>query len=465
MIRSKEMDMTSGALAGKIIVFTIPLMLSGLLQSLYNVADMLVISRFCGDDALSSVGATGVLYNVIVNLFMGLSVGIDVTCSFAHGRRDGEEVKTVIDTGVVSALFVGAFVSLLGVFSAAPLLRVMGTPTENGVFDGAALYLRIIFAGVPFTMLYNFCAAILRTKGETRMPFVFLAVSGLVNVLFNVLFVAVFRMGVAGVAIATVISQFLSALLILLRLMRGEGLFRFSFRTARPRARMLGRIFAVGILAGIQSAMFSLGNAFLQSGVNSFGKAAIAGNTSAETVENLIWIASASFHYATVTFISQNLGAGKFDRIKKTLWITTAFSTAVSLVLGVGASLLRRPLMLIFLDESTEAFDFACRRILATFPYYAFAGVMATVPEGIRGLGYGTSPTVVSFFCVIVLRISWFYTAFARVHTFEMLYLVHPISWVVTDIASVILFIVCFRQRRRAYLASAAGGEHLLEKS
>lgn len=451
MQKTSEMDMTSGGLARKIILFTIPLMLSGVLQSLYNVADMVVIGRFVGDDALSSVGAAGVIYNIIVNLFMGLSVGIDVTCSFAHGRGDGDGVKKVIDTAVMSALCVGAAVTVIGLLFTAPVLRLMKTPEENGVFSGAVLYLQIIFVGVPFTMMYNFCAAILRTKGETRVPFFILALSGLANVVFNVLLVTVFRLGVAGVAISTVFSQFLSALLILLRLMSGQGLFRFSLRSARFDVRTFGRIFSIGILAGIQSAMFSIANAFLQAGVNSFGKAAIAGNTSAETVENLVWIASASFHYATVTFISQNLGAGKFDRIRRTLWITTAFAASAALVLGMGVFLLRRQLMVIFLDPGTEAFSYACRRIAATFPYYFLAGIMATVPEAIRGLGYGTSPTIVSLVGVIGLRITWFYTVFRSVHTFEVLYLAHPVSWIVTDAASIVLFIVLFRRKKRAF--------------
>ena len=442
---SKQIDMLNGGVVKKILLFTIPIMLQGILQNIYNSADLVIVGKFSGDVALASVGATTAIYNVLIALFLGFSAGVDVVSSFHHGMRDNKGVKQVIDTAVIIAPVLGLIVMVFGLLLAEPMLVLMKTPAEDGVLDGAVTYLRIIVCGVPFSLLYNFCAAIFRTSGETQRPFIYLAISGIVNVVLNIALVAGFGLGVVGVAVATVISQALSSVLILLDLINNKGLFKFSFKNISFSRQKFIKIIKIGIPAGIQSCAFNLSNAFLQSGVNSFGKDAIAGSTAVATVEGLMWVTLTSFQNATTTFISKNVGAGKIERVNKIFFTTISMTAVLGLFVGIGCFLLSNPIMSIFITDNPVALEYAMERLSVTFPIYCLAGVMGVMPGGVRGLGYSTSPSLISIFGACGIRIIWVYTVFQHYHTLSVLYLVHPITWVITNIALAINYVVCYK--------------------
>ena len=440
-----KIDMLNGGVVKKIIQFTIPIMLQGLLQSIYNSADLVIVGAFSGDSALSAVGATTAIYGVILSLFLGISIGVDVVSAFHHGMRDDKGVKQVIDTAIILAPILGLVIMVIGLLTAEPVLILMKTPAENGVLSGAVTYLSIIMIGIPFSLIYNFCAAIFRTSGETQRPFIYLAISGLVNVLLNLLLVAVFNLGVVGVAVATVISQALSAVLIFVKLLKNEGLFSFSFKNMSFSWQKLAKIVKVGIPAGIQSCAFNISNAFLQSGVNTFGKDAIAGSTAVSTVENLLWVTITSFQNAATTFISKNVGAGKIERVNKIFYSVISMTAISGIVLGVGSFLLSDSILPIFIKDNPVAIAFGYDRLKITFPVYCLAGIMGVLPGAVRGLGYSTSPSIIAIFGACGIRIIWIYTIFKMFPSLSVLYLVHPITWVITNIALVINYIVCYR--------------------
>lgn len=443
---TRSVDMINGGLFKKIIVFTIPIMLQGILQSIYNAADLVVVGQFSGDVALAAVGATSSIYNVIIGLFMGVSAGVDVVTSFYYGMRDERSVKKTIDTSVVLAPILGLFVMVVGIIIAEPVLVLMDTPA-GGVLEDATTYLQIVMLGVPFSMIYNFCAAIYRTAGETKRPFIYLVVSGLINVLLNLLLCAVFNLGVIGVAVGTVASQVLSAILIFIDLLRNKGLFSFSFKKIEFCWHKLKRIVAIGIPAGLQSAAFSLSNVFLQSGVNSFNDAAaIAGSTAVGTVEGLMWVTLTSFVNATTTFTSQNVAAGKVDRARKAFRYTLIVTAALGLVLGLGMFFGKRWLLAIFIKDNPIAVEYGYQRLKYTFPLYFLAGIMGIMPGAVRGHGSSLSPSLITIFGTCGIRIIWVFTVFKKFPDLSILYLVHPITWVFTIIALTINYVIVLKK-------------------
>ena len=450
---TRKVDMTNGGLFKKIVLFTFPIMLQGILQSIYNSADLVIVGQFSGDTALASVGATTSIYNVMIGLFMGISAGVDVVSSFYYGMRDEKSVKKVIDTSVIVAPILGVFVCIVGIFVAEPILKLMDTPS-GGVLEGATIYLQILMIGVPFSMVYNFCAAVFRTAGETKKPFIYLMISGLSNVVLNVVFCAVFDMGVKGVAIATVVSQFLSAMMIFVNLLVNKGLFSFSFKNIQFSWHKLKRIVAVGIPAGFQSAAFSLSNVFLQSGVNSFGDDAIAGSTAVGTVEGLMWVTLTSFQNATTTFISQNVGAKKIDRARKVLRYTLAMTAILGIVLGLGMFFSKKYIMAIFIKNNPVAVEYGFQRLKFTFPLYFLAGIMGVLPGAIRGYGQSLSPTIITLIGACGVRIVWVYTVFRAYHDLSILYLVHPITWILTNVALLINYVIVLRANIRKQKAT-----------
>lgn len=443
-----DMNMVGGALFPKIVAFTIPIMLQSLLQTLYNSADTVIVGRFAGAEsvrALAAVGATASLYAALVGFFIGIATGVDVVCSFCEGARDREGVRQTVDTSIVIAPLLGLLVTAVGLLLARPLLILMGTPAEGGVLDGAVRYLRILMIGVPFSMLYNFAAAVLRTAGETRRPFLYLAVAGALNVALNILFVAGFGLAEAGVAIATVISEVVSALLIFRLLLRNGGVFSFSPRRISFSLSKLRRIVSVGLLAGIQSTVFSVSNVFLQAGVNSFGDAAMAGSSATTTIENILWCTSTAPLNAATTFVSQNVGARRLDRVRRTTLYCCLLSVGLGLVLGLSGYFGATALIGLF-TSSPEAIAYGLERAAITFPYYAIASLMGTLPGAIRGLGYSLSSTLISVFGACGVRIIWIYTVFARFHTMEMLFIVHPITWIITTVCLLLCYFICLRR-------------------
>ena len=447
---TRSVDMINGGLFKKIIAFTIPIMLQGLLQSIYNSADLIIVGQFSGDIALASVGATTSIYNVMVGLFLGISAGVDVVSSFYYGMRDEKSVKKVIDTSVILAPVLGVFVCVLGFFISGPVLKLMDTPS-GGVLEGATLYLKILMIGVPFSMIYNFCAAIFRTSGETKKPFIYLMIAGITNVILNILFCYFFNMGVVGVAIATVVSQVLSSIMIFINLLKNKGLFSFTFKNIEFSWHKLGRIIGVGLPAGLQSAAFSLSNVFLQSGVNSFGDAAIAGSTAVGTIEGLMWVTLSSFQNATTTFISQNVGAGKIDRARRVLRYTLLMTAILGLILGLGMFFSKKWIMAIFIKDNPVAVAYGYERLKYTFPLYFMAGIMSVMPGAIRGHGQSLPPSIISLVGACGIRILWVYTVFRVHHDLATLYLVHPITWVITNIALFINYAIALKSSIKKY--------------
>ena len=447
----QRVDILKGSLGKSIILFTLPIMLQGILQTLYNSADLIIVGNFAenGDAALSAVGATSSTYNVMTALFMGIAVGVDVITSFNHGRGDNERVKKTIDTAVIAGAVIGVIAAVIGFIIAKPVMVLLDTPEEFDVLKNAVLYLRILMIGVPFSMLFNFCSAVFRTAGETNKPFKYLVLSGLLNVGLNIVFVAIFKMGVAGVALATVISQILSCFLIVRRLMKNEGLFSFSFKGIQFSWRIFGKMIAIGLPAGLQSSAFSLSNMFLQSGVNSFGKDGMAAGTAVNTIEGLMWVTLSSFGNTATTFVSQNYGAGDMKRAKSSAKYILLITTVLGIFLGATTFLLGDQIMSIFIRGNLAALDYARQRYMVTFPIYFLAGIMSVLPGIIRGYGSSLPPSIISLIGACGIRIVWVFTVFKAVPHMSVLFFVHPLTWIITNVALLINFIITYNLAKR----------------
>lgn len=444
---SFKVNILKGSLGKNIFIFTIPIMLQGILQSLYNSADLVIVGNFAenGDAALSAVGATSSIYNVMTALFMGIAVGVDVVTSFNYGRQEYEKVKKAIDTAVIAGVGLGILAAIIGFILAKPVLIWMNTPETDNVLANATLYLRILMVGVPFSLLFNFCSAVFRTAGETNRPFKYLVLSGILNVVLNIVFVAGFKWEVAGVAIATVISQMVSCALLLIRLMKNKGLFSFKFHGIQFSWKLFGKMVAIGLPAGLQSSAFSLSNVFLQSGVNSFGKDAMAAGTAVNTIEGLMWVTLSSFNNATTTFVSQNYGAGNMKRATDSVKYSLMMTIAIGLFLGLTVYFTGDSIMSIFIsDGNTVAMEYARQRYSITYPAYFLAGIMSVMPGAIRGFGSSLPPSIISLVGACGIRIVWVFTIFRMFPTMTVLYLVHPITWVITNIALIINFIIVY---------------------
>lgn len=446
------MDMTQGPLLGNIIRFSLPLMLSGILQLLYNAADIIVVGRFAGSTALAAVGSTGSLAGLMVNFFMGLSVGTSVVVSRYFGAGKHKDVSQTVHTSVAASLICGVFVMIMGITLARPMLSLMGTPED--VIDLAALYLTIYFAGMPVNLLYNFCAAILRAIGDTKRPLYYLTVSGLVNVGLNLVFVIVFHMSVAGVALATVASQVISAALVVICLLRTEGSIRLELRKVRIYKDKLLDMIKVGLPAGLQSSLFAISNTLIQSSVNSFGSQVMAGNTAAANLEGFLYTALNSFYQAAMNFTGQNYGAKKPERITRILVCCIGVVTVVGLAMGTGMYLLHEPLLGIYSTDPFVVEWGSLRMGIIVLPYF-MCGVMEVFVGCMRGMGYSFVPMVVSLLGACGLRVMWIYTVFAINPTLETLYWSYPVSWTVTAAVHCVTYIFVKRRVTRELSAAA----------
>lgn len=451
---SQKVDILKGSIVKNLILFTLPIMFQGILQTLYNAADLVIVGNFSGtpedgDIALAAVGATSSIFNVMTALFMGIAVGVDVVTSFNYGREKYDKVKKAIDTAVVSAPILGLICMGIGMLIARPVLILMDTPVKDGVLDKAVIYLCILMIGVPFSLLFNFCSAVFRTAGQTNKPFIYLVIAGALNVLLNIIFVAGFGWGVAGVAIATVISQITSCTLLIITLMKNKGLFSFSVHKIEFSWRIFGKMIAIGIPAGLQSSAFSLSNVFLQSGVNSFDKDGMAAGTAVNTFEGLMWVTLSSFSNGMTTFISQNYGAGDMKRAKKTMWSGLLLTTGLGIILGLSTFLCGDLLMRIFISENPNAMELARQRYMITFPLYFLAGIMSVLPGVIRGFGSSLPPSIISLVGACGIRIIWVFTIFKLYHHMSVLFLVHPITWIITNIALFINLFITYRKAKK----------------
>lgn len=451
--QSHQIDMLNGPLAGKLLMFALPMMLTSILNLLFNAADVIVVGRYVGSSALAAVGSNISLISLLLNLFMGLSVGANVVVARDLGAGDRENVRKGVHTSITLALISGLVLMTAGAALAKVLLVITSSPAD--IIDLAALYLRIYMLGVPASMLQNFGAGILRTQGDTKRPLYFLTAAGALNVALNLLFVLPMRMGVAGVALATAISQYFAAVCVLLCLVRERGPLHLDLRRLGVDRGVLARILQIGLPAGFQSVLFSLSNVVIQSSINSFNSAAVvAGSAAALNLESFVYSPTSVFCGAAVTFVSQNYGAGKCGRVDRTLALCLCYSTIVGLLLGGAAVVFARPLLSIYVPGEEEVIKMAVIRVKWVCPFYCVCALMDTMAGALRGLGYSMTPMLCSILGACGFRILWVATVFRAHRSLDVLYAVYPVSWLITALAHCVFFLLI---RKRTY---AKAGTH-----
>lgn len=433
------MDMCNGPLLKKIILFAIPLMLSGVLQLLFNAADVIVVGRFTGNEALAAVGSTSSLINLLINLFVGVSVGANVLLGKHIGARDEENASKTVHTAVTFALVVGIAMIFVGFFLSRPLLELMGTPKD--VINLSVLYMRIYFVGMPAFMFYNFGAALLRAVGDTKRPLYFLTLAGIINVIFNLIFVIVFHMGVAGVALATIISEGISAFLVFLCLKGADGVLHLDHRSLSFHKDVAIQMMKIGLPAGLQGCIFSVSNVLIQSSVNSFGSIAMAGNTASANLEGFVYNAMNSLYQTSLSFTSQNMGAKKYKRVDKILIECLVIVMIVGIVMGGGAYLIGTSLLSIYSSDPQVISYGLLRMSLICVPYF-LCGMMDVFVGSLRGMGYSVMPMLVSLTGACLFRIVWIFTIFATNRSLFVLYFSYPVSWALTATAHLICYMI-----------------------
>lgn len=436
-----EIDMVTGPLLGKILIFAIPLVLSGILQLLFNAADIVVVGQFVGNQALAAVGSTGALINLLINLFMGLSIGTNVLVARSYGAGKKDELDEVVHTSILTALLSGTFLVIVGLLLARPALEIMGTPED--VIDEAAVYMRIYFIGMPSTMAYNFGSAVLRAVGDTKRPLYFLTVSGVVNVILNLIFVIVFRMSVSGVALATIISQTLSAFLVLRCLMLTDSDYKLVLSRLRIVPDKFFKMLSIGLPAGLQGTLFSLSNVLIQSSVNSFGSVAMAGNTAASNVEGFVYTSMNSIYQTSISFTGQNHGAMKVKRIGKILLMCQTIVILIGLVMGNAMYFFGSDILKLY-SSDPQVIEYGLRRMSIIATTYFLCGMMDVIVGSLRGMGYSIMPMLVSLAGACGFRILWIYTVFQECHTLQCLYISYPISWALTFSVHFVCFLVVY---------------------
>ena len=441
-----QIDMIHGPLAGKLLVFAIPLMLSSILQLLFNAADVIVVGRWSGSQSLAAVGSNTSLINLMVNLFVGFSVGTNVVVARDLGAGREEDVRDSVHTSIALSLVSGVVLMGLGLLLSRQMLELMGSPED--VIGLAAVYLRIYFCGMPGNMLYNFGAAILRAQGDTKRPLYFLTAAGIINVILNLVFVIVFHMDVAGVALATIISQYVSAILVLLTLMRDKGPLRVDLRALRLDMKVVRRILQVGLPAGFQGMVFSISNVVIQSSINSFGSTVVAGSAASSNIEGFVYAGMNAFYQTALTFTSQNYGACECKRVDRIMGLCLLYSGLIGLVLGNLAYLFGYPLGSIYAPGQEEVIAQAVDRLSICCTTYFLCGLMDTQVGVLRGIGYSVVPMIVSLVGSCALRLLWVATIFQLNRTPEMLYLSYPVSWAITAATHFVFFLFI---RKRAY--------------
>ena len=447
--------MLQGPLFGNIILYTIPIILTSLLQLLFNAADLVVVGRFCGSVSVAAVGATGSITNLMVNFFIGLSVGAGVTVAHGLGSREDTVVHNTVHTALPTALISGVILTVVGISFSETFLRLMGTP-EN-VLPLSTIYMQIYFAGITFTMVYNFCASILRAAGDTQSPLIFLFIAGVVNVVLNVVFVTEFHMNVAGVALATTISQAISAVLVVIALMRRTDACKLHLNKMRFHKVQLAKILRIGLPAGIQSSLFAISNVIIQSSVNSFGDIFMSGNAAASNLEGFVYVSLNAFHQTAVNFIGQNAGAKQYKRVYRTLWICLGCVAVVGLTLGTLVYSLGPKLLSIYITDSAEAISYGMIRLSFICLPYFLCGLMDVSTGALRGLGASFAPMVISVLGVCGIRIGWIATIFqaAQFHTPQCLYFSYTVSWTVTFLFQMAAFLIVYRKHAKSELQTA----------
>lgn len=442
------MDMCNGPIFKKLLIFALPLMLSGILQLLFNAADIVVVGKFTGSHALAAVGSTGALINLFVNVFIGFSIGTNVLVAQYFGARDEKNVQETVHTSILLGIVGGFILIVAGIVFAKPMLEWMDTP--DNVLEHAVLYMRIYFVGMPAMLVYNFGAAILRAIGDTKRPLYYLLSAGVINVVLNLFFVIVLDMGVAGVAAATVASQVVSAVLIVRCLMQSEGIYRLNLHELKFHRKKLIRIVQIGLPAGLQGAVFSLSNVLIQSSVNSFGSVAMAGNTAAGNIEGFVYTSMNAIYQTALSFTSQNVGGGRQDRIPKIIFQCMAIVIVIGAVMG-NLAYQCGPFLLGIYSSDPEVIQFGMSRMQIICQWYFLCGIMDVAVGILRGLGYSVMPMLVSLTGACGLRVLWIFTVFVWKHSLFVLYLSYPITWIVTFTVHLICILVIWKRKKGAW--------------
>lgn len=441
-MRSTSKTLTEGPLAKQILLVSLPLALSNLLQVLFNMSDIAVVGRFAGSTALGAVGSTSIFVTLFTGFLIGLSNGINVLVARFYGARHPDDVRKTVQSGFWVSLAAGLLLLVIGLLGSPALLRLINT--KEDLLPGAILYLRVYFLGMPALALYNFGNAIFSAIGDTKKPLVYLSLAGALNILLNLFFVIVCHLSVVGVALASAISQCLSAGLILRALVRAEDCYALELKACRPDPAMTRSILLLGIPAGLQNAIFALANLFIQAGVNSFDSTMVKGNSAAANADALIYDCMAAFYMACASFMSQNYGAGKPDRVKKAYFISLSYAFGVALVLGSALYFFGPTFLALFTTEAA-VIEAGMKRVRVMAFAYCITAFMDGTIAASRGLGKTVAPTIIVVLGSCVFRVAWVYTIFAHFHTIPSLYALYPCSWTLTAIAEILYFVYAYK--------------------
>lgn len=443
-MKVRNRSILEGPLFGNIILYTIPIILTSVLQLLFNAADLVIVGRFCGSLSVAAVGATTYVTNLLVNFFVGLSVGVAVTVAHSIGGHQDEDIYRTVHTALPMALVCGVILTTIGLTCSETFLRWMDTP--ESVLPLSAVYMKICFSGVTFTVVYNFCAAILRAAGDTRSPLIFLTLAGVLNVLMNLVFVCVLRMNVAGVALATTLSQGISAALVVMALVRRTDVCHLELKQIRFYGAQIRKIILIGLPAGAQNSLFSISNVLVQSSMNTFGDVFVSGAAAAANIEGFMYAIVNSFHQSAVSFIGQNAGARQYDRVKKILWICFASVTVTGIAVSASVCIFGRQLLSFYITDSPEAIEYGLFRFYSVASLYFLYGMMDVSAGAMRGMGASVTPMIISLLGACGFRILWIMTVFPHLATPGGLFLCYPISWVITLIAQMSAFWIIYRK-------------------
>lgn len=451
-MKTGTLDIRNGPVLKNVIIYTIPIILTGILQLLFNAADLIVVGWFSGSDSVAAVGATASLTNLIVNLFIGLSVGAGVIVAQCLGAGDSDAASQTVHTAIPVAFIGGVILSVIGVAFSKTFLGLMGTPAGK-LLSLSSVYMKIYFSGMIFSMLYNFGAAVLRAAGDTKSPLIFLTISGVLNVILNIIFVALFNMDVAGVALSTIISEGVSAVLVLIALSKRNDACRLVFKKMQIKKTVFIRIIKIGIPAGLQNSLFAISNVLIQSSINSFGTAHISGSAAASSLEGFCYVAMNSFQQTSLNFCGQNYGAGDLKRVKKVNNTCLLTVSAVGLFTGCLIYFFGRPLLGIYIHDSASAINFGMERMKYILIPYFLCGIMDVVTGSMRGIGSSVIPMVITIVGVCVMRIVWIYTVFSmpQYHSFAGLMISYPISWFLTFAAVYAAYILILKNREKKF--------------
>lgn len=445
MTKSIQIDMTSGPIFSKLLLFSVPLVLSSILQLLFNAADVIVVGHWVGNSALAAVGSTAPLINLLVNLFLGISVGSNVVAANFFGAENRRDVSRTVHTSYVVSLIGGVILTIVGVSFSTPILVLMGSPDD--VLPLSSLYLRIYFGGITPAIVYNFGSALLRAKGDTKRPLYILLAAGIINVILNLVFVICFALGIAGVALATVISQTFSAVFVTAVLLNEKDEFRLEIKKLRIHADILARILKIGVPAGVQGMIFSISNVVIQSSANAYGSIIVAGNSSSQSVEGFIYTSMNGFAQGVLTFVSQNRGARKFDRIVKVYATSLACVVVIGGVLGALVTVFGQQVFSVF--SSNQAVINAARsRMSIIAATYFLCGLMDCTANTLRGLGYSTTPMLITLVGACGIRILYLSTLYQlpRFHAYKSIFVSYPLSWGITFLVLLAVLLAIFKK-------------------